>query len=292
MHRDTFARRLEFIETHGFRVISLDAGLRQLADDRVERDTLVITIDDGWHGVVDHAAPVLASKGFPSTLYLTTYYSIHQAPVFRIAVQYLFWKSSEERCDLSGLGCELGPQTAVKGPDAEAALTALLEHGEARCDEQGRARLLSELSARLRVELDRRVERALGLVTPEEAASLMKLDMDIQLHTHRHQLPRDETVMRYELERNREVLTGVTPEERTHLCYPSGEWHPDQLATLRALDIRSATTCDPGSNPGGADPLTLRRFLDGENITDLEFEAELCGFLDLGREVKSRLRLS
>ena len=54
------------------------------------------------------------------------------------------------------------------------------------------------------------------------------------------------------------------------------------------LGIRSATTCNPGLNPKGSDPYLLRRFLDGECVHDIEFEAEMSGFVDLARRVRER----
>jgi hypothetical protein len=51
------------------------------------------------------------------------------------------------------------------------------------------------------------------------------------------------------------------------------------------MGIRSAVTCIPGLNDSKTHPYELRRFLDGENITNLEFEAEMSGFLDLCRRL-------
>jgi hypothetical protein len=55
---------------------------------------------------------------------------------------------------------------------------------------------------------------------------------------------------------------------------------------LKACAVSSATTVEPGFVTKRSDPYALPRILDGESTTDLEFEAELCGFLELGRRLK------
>ena len=100
---DTFAARLDLIERMGFRVLSLDEGVEGLYAGTLPDDALVITIDDGFHSVFARAAKALRERGFPATVYVTTYYVEHPNPVFRLAVQYMFWKSERRALDFSGL---------------------------------------------------------------------------------------------------------------------------------------------------------------------------------------------
>jgi hypothetical protein len=65
------------------------------------------------------------------------------------------------------------------------------------------------------------------------------------------------------------------------------------LPWLEEAQVESATTCDPGMNRRGDSLLTLRRFLDSSETSQLEFEAELSGFSELlrrGRALVQRLR--
>jgi hypothetical protein len=48
----------------------------------------------------------------------------------------------------------------------------------------------------------------------------------------------------------------------------------------------SATTTDIGLVAADSPPYALPRILDGQDITDLEFEAELCGFMQLLRRLR------
>ena len=55
--------------------------------------------------------------------------------------------------------------------------------------------------------------------------------------------------------------------------------------------METATTCEPGLNSPSTPRLSLHRFLDGEDITQIEFEAEVSGFTELLRSVRNGFRL-
>lgn len=53
--------------------------------------------------------------------------------------------------------------------------------------------------------------------------------------------------------------------------------------------IRSAVLTDHGLNLAGSDPYALRRFLDGRSVTQAEFEAYMCGALELFTAARRQL---
>jgi hypothetical protein len=55
------------------------------------------------------------------------------------------------------------------------------------------------------------------------------------------------------------------------------------------LGIKSATTCEPGLVDQHTNPFFMPRFLDGENIDQIVFEAELCGVGHFLRKIKSTI---
>ena len=79
------------------------------------------------------------------------------------------------------------------------------------------------------------------------------------------------------------------PEPR-HYCYPSGDYDHNAHAALQEIGDRSATTCLPGliDTATGRDVSYLPRFLDGERIHALEFEAEMSGFSDFLKRLAGR----
>src|SRR6185295_5721806 len=101
---ETFARRMRYLASRGYPVLSLQQAMAALDRGPLASNAVVITIDDGFYSVAAKAAPILKSYDFPATLYVTSYYAIKKTPIFRLAVQYMFWKAAVSSLDVSGLG--------------------------------------------------------------------------------------------------------------------------------------------------------------------------------------------
>ena len=113
--------------------------------------------------------------------------------------------------------------------------------------------------------------------------------VDLQLHTHRHRFNGEsQESVRQELHDNRQSLEKLTDQPLVHFCYPSGEYDPAQIETLKEAGIKSSTTTRLGFNRSDAPLFELYRFMDAEEIGMLEFEAEMAGFFELIRWIRSR----
>jgi hypothetical protein len=164
---------------------------------------------------------------------------------------------------------------------------ALVVHAEKHLSEEQRVELCCEFGRRVGVDYDQLASaRSLSMLTPDEIRSLSDAGVDIQMHTHRHIMPADRTGLRREIEDNRAVLEAATGRRCEHLCYPSGVFSAVHWQTLRDLGIRSASTCEAGLNEPHGNTMRLARILDAENLTDIEVEAALSGFLELQRRLK------
>ncbi len=298
-HRpETFAERLDLIVRSGFPVLPLGEAAKRLRQDRLPEAAVVLTIDDGFQGLLEHAIPQLEARDLPATVYVTSYYCDQRLPIFNLALQYVLWRTEARRVDLDGLapgipGGPAGPRSLV----GEAALTRLAEEltawGEEALDAEARNELARSLSVRLGVDFEAlERSRALHLLEPQQIEELSSRGFDVQLHTHRHRLPVDEVEARREVMDNRLYLEPLVGERLVHLCYPSGQWSEQHLPWLEALDIESATTCEPGLASAEHHPLALPRFLDAENVHLIEVEAELWGFGEWMRSLKRRGRRS
>jgi peptidoglycan/xylan/chitin deacetylase (PgdA/CDA1 family) len=172
-----------------------------------------------------------------------------------------------------------------------AAMWSLVTAAESCLSEQERVDLSRELGRRLGVDYEEiSRDRRLSLLTVDEIGEISRLGVDIELHTHRHCMPPDMAALQREIEENRAVLERATGRRALHLCYPSGAFSEAQWPTLRALDVRSGTTCEPGFNQTRTPALRLSRFLDSEVVTDIEFEAEMAGLLELLRRLRHLAR--
>jgi peptidoglycan/xylan/chitin deacetylase (PgdA/CDA1 family) len=289
---ETFERRLRFLSEKRFPVLDLQDAIDKLSDGTLPRGATVITIDDGFYSVLHSAVPLLQSFSFPATVYITTYYCLKETPIFRLLVQYIFWKTRDSELDLAGLPGHLtGRVPLTDQKESQRVMWELIRFGETQIPEPERVKLAQMIGDRLHVDLRKLFEgRHLSLMNESELKQLVSDRIDIQLHTHRHQLPDQESVIQREITDNRAVLEPIAQKSLRHLCYPSGIWSQQSWPYLTELQVTSATTCDPGLNVAGTPFLGLKRFLDGENISQIEFESEMCGFNDFLRKIRSSVR--
>jgi peptidoglycan/xylan/chitin deacetylase (PgdA/CDA1 family) len=279
--RTTFERRLRYLAANGFKVVPLDQALLQLRSGKLPRRAVVITIDDGFKSTLSVAGPLLA--GMPATVYVTTYYMDKQVPIFRLAMQYVFWKARAQNRDFSGL-----PDIeSAKNP--ERVMWALIKRGDEMQAEQDRQDLLRRIAHALNVNLaPLYVHQLLSIMSPEELQKLSQLGIDVQLHTHRHRFPlNDRAAACREIEENRTRLKQALGAVANHFCYPSGIFDELQWPWLEAMGIESATTCLSGLNRPDTPRYGLRRFLDNESVAFIEFKAELAGFNDIFRWLRT-----
>jgi hypothetical protein len=92
---------------------------------------------------------------------------------------------------------------------------------------------------------------------------------------------------RREILDNRAFLSGLVERPLEHFCYPSGVWSKEQWPWLSALGVTNATTCDLGLNYPDTPCYALKRFLDFDDLRPIEFAAELSGFSECARRLRS-----
>lgn len=289
MSRRVVEQRLQHLKEARYSVLPLGEAI-----DRLERRDLpdaatVLTIDDGWAGTFEYGAELIQQNSFPATLYVTTYFSVKQTPVFMIAVQYVFWKTKASTLDLADLDPSLSGTFLLRDiKEKELAEAMIMDYGNRASDNARREKLLQRLCELLAVDYQALLEsRKFHLISPDQIHELSARGMDIQIHTHRHRLPEEEASVLREIADNRSVLEPLTGRRLEHLCYPSGVWSKTAWPWLLQAGVRTAVTCDRGINYAGAPKLALLRLLDDETISEIEFEGEMAGFLEILRLGKS-----
>lgn len=285
MPPEQFAERLRLLRDGGYRVLPLAEALHRLYAKTLPPRSVALTFDDGYANFYTKACPLLAEFGFPATVYLTTYYCEDNRPVFDGVSSYLLWKGRGRRIAGEGL-VEAGGTLDLRTAHGRA-------HAHFRLRESARRRgmtaaekdaLARELASRVDVDYAAIIERRiLHLMRPDEVRALRPELVDVQLHTHRHRTPRHAERFGEEIERNRRAIQELTgaAEERAHFCYPSGMYDLAFLPWLRALRIRTATTCVPGIASPRSDPLLLPRLVDTSLLSPLEFEGWAAGIAEL-----------
>jgi peptidoglycan/xylan/chitin deacetylase (PgdA/CDA1 family) len=278
MRPEVFDRRLAAIRRQGWRVIDLETAVREFRAGIVRPNSLVLTIDDGWLSTYTGAAPILRKHQLPSTLYVTTYYAERQLDVFNVVLYYMAWKSGLSQVTLDTGYPELDGVHQIR-PDARKTVGGWIEFAERSLNAAQRQGLLGSVARSLGLDLaDVLAESRFKLMTPEQVADISRFNVDIQLHTHRHRLP-DQSLeaMKVEIDENQRRLETWKGGPCLHFCYPSGVYTAQQSDWLEELGLASSTTCDHGHNDVGQHPHRLKRVLDRDNWSDVEFDAALYG---------------
>jgi len=285
IREDFFRKRMEYLRRENYPILPLRDALDALAADRLPPCATVITMDDGWRGVYTVGFPIIRELGIPVTVYVTTYYVENRMPVYTVTVSYLFWRTAPQLVDLPrGLG------TFDLECQAENAEEAAQKFG-AELPPDERLEFLRELAEALGVSFDEIESQHLFEVMDEQQLrGLAAGGVDIQLHSHRHHWPLyDREIVASEIAENRRFLARVVSSPLEHFCYPSGVYGPHQAEWLAGLGVKSATTIEPGLNYRDTSRFALRRLVDGGPVSDIEFAAEMTGFMEIVRTLRRRL---
>jgi peptidoglycan/xylan/chitin deacetylase (PgdA/CDA1 family) len=279
MSPSDFDGRLRSIQRSGCAVLPLGDALEQLFANNLREPTVALTFDDGLYDFSQRAYPRLERYGYPATVYLTTYYSEHQQPVFPSYCSYLLWQGRGTVLDAAGITGAREQWNLASGTVRTRALGAIITFAEQeRLSAEEKTALARTIAERLGVDHQALVaKRILHLLNAREVGELAAKGVDFQLHTHRHYTPPDRALFLREIRDNRERIRGMTGVEPTHFCYPSGVHGPECLRWLADAGVISATTTEPGLASSRAHPLLLPRLVDTGNVTSAEFEAWLDG---------------
>lgn len=280
MRRSTFERRMALVKKWGYTPVSLDELYRQHQLGQYQKDTLVITIDDGWAAIAEGMLPVLKKYGFCATLYLSSYFVINQRPIFRLASFYLFWKYKRPFTPLSN-SC-LRPYTDAP----ELSVHQLLKHATMLGSSLEQAILL-EVAACFGEDIQKWQQTGKFMfLSPQSVTAIAVQGLSVELHTHRHKFSElNEADATAEIDSNRQYIKQLTGQNPQHFCYPSGEYQQEQLSLLNNEQIKTATTTENELVAKQTHLLTLPRLVDSDKVSDLEFEAELSGIMTLLRTV-------
>jgi peptidoglycan/xylan/chitin deacetylase (PgdA/CDA1 family) len=278
MTADMFAARLALLRRRQCTVLPLEEGVRRLYDGTLPPRSVVITFDDGNADFHARAWPVLKSFGHPATVYLTTYYSEVNVPVFPVAVSYVLWKGRGVERPLATPGRAIAIDTTSESARRRTHRDLLRHAQDEGMSAADKDRLVERLAASLGVDYGAiKRKRLLHLMNEDEVREVAAGGIDVQLHSHRHRSPPTRELYRAEIAENRERIVPLTGTRPRHFCYPSGVWQPAFARWLEEEGVSSATTTEPGIASPRSDRYRLPRLLDHSELTPIEFDAWLTG---------------
>ena len=274
-----FRDRLELLRRSKCAVLPLGEAVERLYRNDLPDRAVTITFDDGLSDFYRRAFPLIREFEVPVTLYLTTFYSHYQRPVFDLMCSYLLWKGRGKALDLkklTGQNIKTNLQTLDEREDVLRQIHSFARAQKLSADDKDA--FAASLAAQLDVDYDALNEqRLMHNLTADEVGILSAGGIDVQLHTHRHRTPLDRELFLREIEDNRNSIEEMTGKNPTHFCYPSGVYDLTFLPWLREAGVVSATTCESGFASRSSNQLLLPRFLDNATLSPIEFESWLTG---------------
>jgi peptidoglycan/xylan/chitin deacetylase (PgdA/CDA1 family) len=277
MSQESFIERMELLKRGNYNVLGLSEALVRLSHADLPPRSVAITFDDGAVDFFDQALPVLESYGYPATVYLTTFYSDFNQPIFQLICSYMMWKSKATSLDFPCISS--GPMPLDTAYARVAALASIDQFARKnQLDPAEKNDLAAQIANRLGLDYGAlHQKRILHLMNPSEVRQIADRGIDVQLHTHRHRVPSSRTEFEAEVRQNSARIYSWTGSSPVHFCYPGGDRHPRVLPWMRSLGITSGVTCEPGLASVGHNPLLLPRLIDTSLLSTSEFESWLSG---------------
>lgn len=292
MTRSTFEKRVDWLQAKGYEMVSLDEALSFPPNSKGRQIPVAFTFDDGWFSTGRDLLPVLFEKKIPSVLYLSTKYFKDGAPILAVTVGYILWKTVNKTIRIDGLGDSVDGIYDLETPSSR---QLLIGNMHAWMTNEPRSRndvikALNTLALSAGIALDELAldSRRFDYLLPDEILSYAKHNCTIGLHGHLHAYPvGNPERFRDDLRLCIQAIEELKLPTPKHYCYPSGNHDDAASGVLESFGIKSGTTCTPGliDSSRQTNKYYLPRFLDGENIHMLEFEAEMTGFAELLRRI-------
>lgn len=275
--RDHLRTRFYILKKEGYEVLPLREAICRLYRGTLPHRGVVLTFDDGFYNFYSVAAPLLEEFGYPATVYLTSYYCIHQGPIMNLLLQYLLWRACDHvlpESVLNNLSCRFDMQDARQRERLAQELISQVKALPGKRKDVWLEQLAEHLGFNWADIIN---QRKFNIMSTDEVVDIAKRGFDVQLHTHRHRTPREQSTFATEILDNRRIIKHLTGHRATHFCYPSGDADKVLLPWLEELGVESATTCLNGLASAKQNPLLLPRFVDTLLQPEFIFESWLSG---------------
>lgn len=290
MSPEKFESRMKWLKQSKYQTISLDMAMRESSAGQNFPYRTVITIDDGWYGTFRYMFPVLKQENIPATLYVYTGAVDTQEALGNILIPALVHLSELKVFNIidpiTSKPSRMDISNEQKRHQAAAELIEIwkkMEWDQAKD-------FCRQVTENLGFNYERLIEsRQFSFMSYSEIATASRNGLDIQLHTDSHHLDINapENIVS-EININRKKLAEYVDTPLNHFCYPSGVNSKAMHNFLEECGVISATITETGLVKPDSNPYEMNRILDGEQVSQLEFEGEISGFLELIRELRKK----
>lgn len=268
--KETFRRHLEEAHKAGFEIASMTDALDVMSGKRTaKKDLLLVTFDDGYQDVYDHAFPVMKQMGVPGVMYLPSGFMGTNRRFNHDRLFHLINVARQRK--VTPVYDALPPAAAVLlEPIFKGAKSA-----SASLDD-----FIGDFPAKVLTQVIDAFEQQLGggpeLIPPsgqvmswDAARDMQKNGVEMGAHTVDHTVLTLQTPQSAEADL-RECKTVLEKELGTTVrdfAYCNG-WYSDELVGILAkLGFRSGVTTEDFLNRVGGDPYALKRKVLWENFS-------------------------
>lgn len=238
---------LHHVRARGYEILPLDAALARLRSGRSPpQPFVVLTFDDGYRDLVDHALPLLARHRAPFTAYLTPGFADRTARLWWLELEEAVRRLAEVDIAVAGRRIARRAETAQEKQAAYAEIYKDIRSG----GETALLAVVAELAARAGV--DARAVADEACLDWDAIRALARCDLaTIGAHsvTHPRLAKLEPDATRREMADSRAHIARETGAAPRHFCYPVGDPTSAgrrEFELAAELGFESAVTTRPG----------------------------------------------
>ncbi len=276
IEKSKFRSHIDMLRSH-YDIVSLDEALAGLGTP-VRRPRVVLTFDDGEHGLYEHLLPIVEDLSLPVTIYIATGHIEAGEPYWFDVVMNALQLAHPAVIDLSAAG--LPPVTVgeMTGSHNWLAIGRLLEHLKTLSDDQ-RSKAVQQVLH----QASQSQKRPITPMRPLAISDLKQIArhplVTIGAHTHCHRLldhigiEEAETSVRTSIR----LLEEWTGREIAHFAYPNGNHTLTLEKLMERLGFKTAAASGSKLWDAGCNSFAVPRIPVGRYDTADRLELRLVG---------------
>jgi peptidoglycan/xylan/chitin deacetylase (PgdA/CDA1 family) len=263
--------------------VSLDEVAAFVRDGKaLPRNSVAITVDDGYRDFYLYAYPVLRRHGIQATVFLMTNFLDRQEWPWWDRLRYAL-----TRTGMDSIALEIGESKAVPyslvDPASRMAAYDQIVEALKLVPNPVRLEFLARLPETLRVDIPSESPGGLEPMTWDEVREMASNGISFGAHTKSHPilgLVNDEQ-LREEIagsKRRIEEELGQTP---AHFCYPNGrkmDINDRVRSAVEEAKFSTAVSTESGFNKPGSDPFMLKRISMEAEVRPFYFRQQVAGY--------------
>lgn len=284
-----FETQVRFFKSK-YQLITMDEAVELVAaGQRIRRDYLVITLDDGYKDNYTFGYPVFRKYDVKPTLYVTAGNVENQTYLWHDRVWDMVFNSKAECMDLNFRGIEF--KATIKTQEQKKETVFKLWKFAKELDEIRKGEFLTYLAGSSGTRVG---EKCSLMLNWDEVIKLSDIGVDIGAHTLSHPILANNTeaFIVNEIEGSKKMIESKVNRNINHFSYPNGKYGDYNEFTVHEVSkhYKSAATTIQGINFPGDDVYALKRvyFSNAAGLIDIKVKLlfikiqETFGFIKKG----------